>query len=272
MENSNQSIANSKKSLFNIFQNSKLSIYKWENYFNIYEFYFNKFINKKPRVLEIGIQYGGSLRMWEEYFNNAKIFGIDINPDCKKLEKENIDIQIGSQNDKKFLKEYSKYVQNLDIIIDDGGHTMDQQLNTFKELFPILNDGGIYVVEDIESSYLNMYGGGFKRRGTFVEFSKNIIDYINANHSDFLTLKPNWYSRNIEFIHFYNNVVVIKKKKIVEFPRHIRNDGKLSLDVNKRSKVPKLKLFASSIISLINKILGYIRLKPLYVGSTSQRL
>ena len=53
--------------------------------------------------------------MWEEYFTNAKIFGIDINPDCKKLEKENIDIQIGSQNDKKFLRQYSEYVQNLDI-------------------------------------------------------------------------------------------------------------------------------------------------------------
>ena len=65
---------------------------------------------------------------------------------------------------------------------------MEQQLNTFKELFPILNDGGIYIVEDIESSYLNMYGGGYKRRGTFVEFSKNIIDFINANHSDFKIL------------------------------------------------------------------------------------
>lgn len=268
----NQNKTNSKKSLFSIFQKSKVSIYKWENYFDIYESYFKKFINKKPRFLEIGIQYGGSLRMWEEYFTNAKIFGIDINPDCKKLEKENIDIQIGSQNDKKFLRQYSEYVQNLDIIIDDGGHTMEQQLNTFKELFPILNDGGIYIVEDIESSYLNMYGGGYKRRGTFVEFSKNIIDFINANHSDFKTLKPNWYSKNIEFIHFYNNVVVIKKKNILEFPKQIRNSGELTINVDKRSKVPKLKLFASTIISLINKLLGYLRLKPLYIGSTSQRL
>ena len=90
----------------------------------------------------------------------------------KIFAKDNIDIQIGSQNDKTFLRRYADDVKSLDIIIDDGGHTMEQQLNTFKILFPILNDGGIYIVEDVESSYQNMYGGGPKRNGTFIEFSK----------------------------------------------------------------------------------------------------
>lgn len=260
------------KSLKEIFDSSKVSIHKWENYFAIYESYFDKFRKRNARVLEIGIQYGGSLNMWMEYFSNAKIFGIDINPDCKKLEEENIDIRIGSQNDKKFLKDYANYVNNLDVIIDDGGHTMDQQLNTFKTLFPILNDGGIYVVEDVESSYQNMYGGGPKRRGTFIEFSKNIIDALNANHSDFSTLNPNWYSKNVEFVHFYNNVVVFRKRKIERFPVNIRSNGKITLNKDKRAKVSKIKLFASSIISIINKVLGHLRLKPLYIGSTSQRL
>ena len=260
------------KSLRQIFDSSKISIHKWENYFEIYESYFRKFRQKNVRMLEIGVQYGGSLKMWMEYFSNAKIFGIDINPDCKNLETKNIDIQIGSQNDKKFLKEYANYVENIDIIIDDGGHTMEQQLNTFRILFPILNDGGIYVVEDIESSYQNMYGGGPNRKGTFVEFSKKVIDYINANHSDFSTLKPNWYSTNIEYIHFYNNVIVFKKQKIDRFPINIRNIGALTIDKDKRDKVSKIKLFISSIISIINKILGYLRIKPLYIGSTSQRL
>ena len=185
------------KSLKEIFDSSRVSIHKWENYFDIYEQYLNKYRGRNPRILEIGVQYGGSLKMWKEYFSNAQIYGIDINPDCKKLEEKYIDIQIGSQNDKNFLKNYSKYVNNLDVIIDDGGHTMTQQLNTFNILFPILNDSGIYIVEDTESSYQNMYGGGPKRKGTFVEFSKTLIDDINANHSDFINLKPNWYSKNI---------------------------------------------------------------------------
>ena len=95
------------KSLRQIFDESKVSIHKWENYFEIYESYFSKFRKRIARVLEIGIQYGGSLKMWKEYFGNAKIFGIDINPDCKNLEEQNIDIQIGSQNDKRFLKDFA---------------------------------------------------------------------------------------------------------------------------------------------------------------------
>ena len=117
-----------------------------------------------------------------------------------------------------------------------------------------------------------MYGGGPNRSGTFIEFSKKIIDYINANHSDFSSLKPNWYSSNIEYVHYYNNVIVFKKQKIDRFPVIISNVGKLSINKDKRSKVPKLKLFISSIISIINRILGYLKIRPLYIGSTSQRL
>ena len=139
--------------------------------------------------------------MWEKYFANATIFGIDINPDCKNLQTDEIKILIGSQNDKIFLQDASKKLDNLDIIIDDGGHTMEQQINTFEILFPILNQGGIYICEDVESSYQNMYGGGPKRRGTFIEYSKNLIDKLNANHSHFFTLKPSALSKQIEYIH-----------------------------------------------------------------------
>jgi len=255
-----------------IFYSVDISIHKWTNYFEIYERYFEQFREKKPRFLEIGVQYGGSLRMWEKYFANATIFGIDINPDCKNLQTDEIKILIGSQNDKIFLQDASKKLDNLDIIIDDGGHTMEQQINTFEILFPILNQGGIYICEDVESSYQNMYGGGPKRRGTFIEYSKNLIDKFNANHSHFFTLKPSALSKQIEYIHFYNNVVVIKKNTINEFPTHIKNGKKTSINVDKRSKVPKIKIVASKIISAINFILGLLRLKPLYIGSTSQKL
>tara|TARA_S200000501_G_C20786826_1_gene727588 strand:- start:584 stop:1396 length:813 start_codon:yes stop_codon:yes gene_type:complete len=269
MEKSN--IGKDNKSLKEIFNQIEISIHKWENYFKIYEHYLEKYRGKNPRLLEIGVQYGGSLKMWEKYFINGEINGIDINPDCKKLEDNNIKIYIGSQNDKKFLKEFADSVEDLDIIIDDGGHTMEQQLNSFKILFPKVKDGGVYIVEDIESSYQNMYGGGPKRRGTFIEFSKNIVDYMNANHSDFNTLNVNWYSKNIEYVHFYNNVVVFKKQNIQNFPISYRNNSNKTIDNDKRARVSKFKLFISLVISTINKVLGYLRIKPLYIGSTSQR-
>ena len=261
-----------KKTLQEIFEEVDVSIHKWTNYFDIYERYFDSFRLKRPRFLEIGVQYGGSLKMWSEYFENAKIFGIDINPDCKKLETQDIKIDIGSQNDKNFLKKFADKIHSLDLIIDDGGHTMDQQINTFEALFPILSDGGIYICEDIESSYQNMYGGGPKRKGTFIEYCKNLIDVINANHSHFFTLKPNSLSKQIEFIHFYNNVVVIGKKTIIEFPTHIKNGQKQTINIDKRYKVSRLKLFLTKVVSAINYILGLLRIRPLYIGSTSQRL
>lgn len=258
--------------LYDLFIKNKISIHKWENYFEIYEHYLHNFKNKSPRFLEIGVQYGGSLLMWDEYFKNAEINGIDINPDCKKLERNNIKIYIGSQNDKKFLSGFAKKVKSLDIIIDDGGHTMEQQINTFEVLFPTLNEGGIFICEDTESSYQNMYGGGPKRRGTFIEYSKNLIDTINANHSHYESLKPSSLSKQIEYIHFYNNITIFRKKTISKFSKKIRNNGKEPIDINKRKKVNKLKLFLSSLISFINYLLGLLRLRPIYIGSTSQRI
>ena len=81
-----------------------------------------------------------------------------------------------------------------------------------------------------------------------------------------------WYSKNIEFIHYYNNVIVFKKKSIEKFPVNIRSKGETTINKDKRHKVSKLKLFLSIIISFINKVLGYLRIKPLFIGSTSQRL
>lgn len=65
--------------------------------------------------------------MWKSYFGDkAKIFGIDIDPRCKKLEEENIKIFIGSQSDRKFLRELKELIPKIDILIDDGGHSMKQ--------------------------------------------------------------------------------------------------------------------------------------------------
>jgi hypothetical protein len=68
-------------------------------------------------------------------------------------------------------------------LIDDGGHTMKQQINTFEEFFTSIAENGVYLCEDVHTSYWSKYGGGYKKSGTFIEYSKNFIDYINAWHS-----------------------------------------------------------------------------------------
>jgi len=91
--------------------NTKRIIYKWEHYFNIYERHFSKFRNKEIVVLEIGVDRGGSLQMWKDYFGDkAKIYGVDINPNCKHLEEENVQVFIGDQADRNFLNNIKKLI------------------------------------------------------------------------------------------------------------------------------------------------------------------
>jgi len=123
--------------------------------------------------------------MWKDYFGDkARIFGVDINPECKKFEEKNIEIFIGSQSDRKFLKKVKENIPKIDILIDDGGHTMLQQIVTFEEIFQHIDANGVYLCEDIHTSYWLNFGGGHKRNKTFIEYSKNFIDLINAHHSE----------------------------------------------------------------------------------------
>jgi|WetSurMetagenome_2_1015567.scaffolds.fasta_scaffold123711_2 hypothetical protein len=191
-------------------------LHKWKHYFEIYDRHFSRFRGTDVHIVEFGVFQGGSLQMWKEYFGpNAKIFGIDINPHCKKLEEEQIEILIGDQEDRTFLKSLTEKIPKIDILIDDGGHTMKQQINTYEELFPYIDKNGVYLCEDLHTSYWWDANGGYKRRGTFIEYSKNFIDYINAWHSvQPGRLSVTGFTKSVHSLHYYNSVLVIEKRPI----------------------------------------------------------
>lgn len=192
--------------------NNKRLIHKWEHYFDIYETHFSRFRGKEVHILEIGVSQGGSLQMWKSYFGDkAKIYGLDINPACKELEEENIQIFIGSQSDRQFLRQLKSQIPPLDILLDDGGHTMIQQIVTYEELFDHVKDDGVFMCEDLHTSYLLMYGGGYKRRGTFIEYSKDFIDQLNAFHSEQPGLRPSLFTKHVKSVHYYDGVIVLEK-------------------------------------------------------------
>lgn len=240
--------------------NSRL-IHKWNHYFDIYERHFHKFRNKEIVILEIGVSQGGSLQMWKEYFGDkATIFGIDIDPRCKELEEENIKIFTGSQSDRKFLREVKNSIPKIDILIDDGGHTMKQQIVSYEELFDHVKDDGIYLCEDLHTSYWLTYGGGHKRRNTFIEYSKNFIDYLNAFHSEQSSLKVNSFSRSVDSIHYYDSIIVIEKRKI-EAPFHEKTGSISFVKSKERSLTQKVKVRLTNIsLTIINKVLRFFRL------------
>jgi len=191
-------------------------IHKWSHYFEIYDRHFSRYRNSDVHVVEFGVCRGGSLQMWKHYFGrNSKIFGIDINPRCKKLQEEQIEILIGDQENREFLKSLVRIVPRIDIVIDDGGHTMAQQINTFEEMFPHISENGVYLCEDLHTSYWQKWGGGYRKAGTFVEYSKNFIDYINAWHSrQRLRLNVNAFTKSVHSLHYYDSVLVIEKRRI----------------------------------------------------------
>lgn len=197
------------------YDNKGAKIHKWKHYLEIYDRHFQKYRNKEIVILEIGVFQGGSLQMWKEYFGEkAKIYGVDINPDCKKLEKDGIEIFIGSQEDRKFLQKLKTLIPKVDILIEDGGHTMRQQIVTFEELYDHVKEDGIYLCEDLHTSYWEDYGGGYKCRGTFIEYSKNFIDYINAWHSKQKALRINDFTRSTFALHYYDSIIVLEKRLI----------------------------------------------------------
>ena len=211
-------------------KNKQRELTKWSNYFEIYERHFNRFRNKPITLLEIGVGYGGSLQMWKSYFGKkARIIGIDIEPICKSVEEKQIEVYIGSESDKTFLKDLKNKIPLLDILIDDGGHFMDQQITGFEEMFGHIKENGVYLIEDLCTSYWDEFNGGYKKPGTFIEYSKNFIDNLNANHSREGNLIVNEFTKSVNSIHYYDNVLVIEKgrkeQNVILFSGTIRYPG-----------------------------------------------
>lgn len=243
-------------------QNDKRLISKWTHYFNVYDRHFKRYINKEIVILEIGVSQGGSLQMWRDYFGDkAKIFGIEIDKRCKDLEEEGTTIFIGSQSDRKFLRTVKKQIPPIDILIDDGGHTMKQQIISFEELFGHIKDDGVYLCEDLHTSYWLGFGGGYKRRGTFIEYSKNFIDYLNAHHSEQKTLRVNNFTDSVNSIHYYDSILVIEKGKR-KLSRH-ENTGQMMfppLNQNRSFYQKLISRIKNLFNTIINSALRFFRL------------
>ena len=127
------------------------------HFLKIYEDYFFPFKNKKINILEIGVYEGKSLMIWKDYFLKANIIGVDLLSYNFKIKR--IFTFQGDQTDTKFLLDLIKKFKKFDIIIDDGSHVSKHIIKTFNFLFDYLVDGGLYIAEDLQTSYFPRFGG-----------------------------------------------------------------------------------------------------------------
>lgn len=203
------------------------------NYMPHYEFHFERFRHEEINLLEIGIggygdsnSGGGSLRMWKEYFTKANIFGFDIEQK-DNLDEERIKTWRGDQTDLNFLDQISGSIGGLDIIIDDGSHVPAHIIRTFEYLFPKMKSGGIYVVEDTQTSYWSSMGGEYQNplnTRTTMNYFKNMADGLNFREFVHPGYVPSYYDLNVVSIHFYHNLIFIYKGDNSEESNVIKNN------------------------------------------------
>lgn len=204
-------------------------IFKWHHYLAIYDRYLQAYKspdaafspepgsqvsrNSPLKVLEIGVQNGGSLQLWRRFFGkDAIIFGIDIDSRCREFADEGNQIRIGDQSDPTFLKQVVEEMGGIDVVIDDGSHIASHQVASFKVLFPMLAHDGIYICEDLHTSYWDGWEGGYLREGTFIEFAKALIDQLHGWYFAPEPLIENFdIKRNVLGVALYDSVAVIEK-------------------------------------------------------------
>ena len=201
---------------------------KWESYLSYYDLLFGPLKNDPVSMLEIGVQNGGSLETWAEYFKKGERFiGCDIDPKCGALQYDDprISIVIGDANAANTFHAIRAIKQSFDIVIDDGSHVSTDVINGFINYFPMVKPGGLYVVEDTHTLYNDQFGGGILNEYGAYSFFKRLVDVvsfqfwgdqvsINTYLRTFFTLPSTpafildgW----IDSVEFRNSIITIRK-------------------------------------------------------------
>jgi len=208
-------------------------IHKWEHYFSAYEQEFSRHCGRGAapvKMIEIGIQSGGSMRMWRHCFGHAleALVGVDLNAETKAWERfgkeagsspNNVHVEIGSQADAAVFDQIdAKHPGGFDIVLDDGSHQADHMIATFSHTWKLLRPGGVYFIEDITKENVRAlediilstehpYTGSVRTGHSIV---KAMYDNPGAACCN---IQPNAVQREVEYVKMYPMMLAIKKRE-----------------------------------------------------------
>jgi Methyltransferase domain len=157
-------------------------------------------VNTDVVLAEIGVFSGGSLEMWEHYLGSgARIHGIDLDESTRSYASDRVSIHIGDQESRAFWRQFRKDVPQLHVMIDDGGHSPQQQRVSMEEILPHLQPGGVYICEDIvgESNDFSLYVGG-------------LVASLNSGVSS-LESSASGFQKAVYSIHCYPFITVVER-------------------------------------------------------------
>jgi hypothetical protein len=177
-------------------------------YTELYDVFFLPLKNGAAKILEIGIASGDSLKMWMDYFPRATIYGIDIVPKTK-LDSARIKTFVADQADRTQLESFiGKFGGDFDIIIDDGGHLMNQQQISLGFLFKYVKPGGYYIIEDLHTS-LQLADGSNSSLDMIFKFIRDMR--LESLHM--LRPEERYLTHSIEFVNLF-----MRKRADVRYP------------------------------------------------------
>lgn len=191
------------------------------DYIAAYARFFREFRRRPITLLEIGVggydrtDGGHSLHLWQAYFRRGTIVAIDLY-DKTQLSGGRIHVHQCSQVDRDGLTRLARQYGGFDLIIDDGSHLNEHQIETFKILFPLMKPAGVYVIEDTQTSYWPAFGGGAAGSAQYAAsatcFFKSLVDGLN--HAEFLPparIAPGWLELSIRGLYFEHNLIAVLK-------------------------------------------------------------
>lgn len=181
---------------------------KHSSYFQVYSELLEPFRNRPITFVEVGVLNGGSLFMWRDFLGpSARIIGVDLNPGAKRWEADGFEIHIGSQSDPEFWASLFRAVGPVDVVLDDGGHTFEQQIVTTHSCIPHIRDGGLMIIEDTHTSYFRDFG--FPSRYSFIEWAKRLVDNVNSRFPSVKASKLP-YKESVYSVTFYESIVCLR--------------------------------------------------------------
>ena len=240
--------------IYKCYESAKYLSVKHSSYFQVYEELFSKYRGKKITFVEIGVLNGGSLFMWRNYFGSeSRIIGVEFNPAAKKWEEDGFEIYIGSQSDPQFWDRFFSSVGEVDVILDDGGHTNEQQIITTNSCIPHIKDGGVLVIEDVHTSYFRSFGNPSKY--SFINYSKTLIDSVNSRFPSVKASK-NVLNNAVFSLSFYESIVCFNIDRAKCFTPVLLSNGGITSDAKNFWDQGNISFKVNSFISRQFKMVG----------------
>lgn len=221
---------------------------KRTSYFWVYDLLLQRFVGKPVTVVEVGVLNGGGLFMLRQLLgDNARIIGVDLNPECKYFEKYGFEIFTLNQSNPHEWTEFYKQIGKVDVVIEDGGHTNKQQITTLIQSLEYIRDGGIYLSEDTHTSYWPEFGNPSKH--SFVEYTKTLVDGINERGPSVKIKGPKINERILSVQYFESMFCIYVGKNSQQKSQRIVNEGRSLQHADYRNLDKSFRNLVSSSIT-----------------------